>query len=183
MGNSLYKEKIAPTLVLSLICLIVTTILVVTNTMTLPIIEAITKKNADIARAEVLPEGDAFVAYSGELNEGVLEYYSSENGAGVAITSTAKSFGGLLTVMIGIDAEGKITGVKVTEHKDTPGLGTKAMTVEYLSGYNGLTELAGGNIKKDPAVDYIVGASVSSNGVYASVCGALKQYKDLGGVQ
>ncbi len=34
--------------------------------------------------------------------------------------------GGLLTEMVGIDANGAITGVKVTAHADTKGLGTKA---------------------------------------------------------
>ena len=183
MENNFFKEKIMPALVLVIICLVITVALVFTNSMTAPTIEKITKENADLARAEVLVEGDGFTQYDGKLLDGITEYYSADNKVGVAVTSTSKSFGGTLTVMVGMDAEGAITGVKVTGHKDTPGLGTKAMTPEYLDGYVGVTELAGGNIKDQEAVDYIVGATVSSSGVYDAVCLALEQFENCGGVQ
>lgn len=183
MENKSFKTTFAPTVVLVIICLIVTFALVMTNGATKPTIEKINKANADLARAEVLAEGDEFIEFTGDLNEGIEGYFSAKNKAGVAVTSTSKSFGGTMTVMVGIDADGAITGVKVTGHADTPGLGTKAMTPEYLAGYVGVTELAVDNIKDDTNVDYIVGASVSSNGVYDAVQGALQQFKDCGGVK
>ena len=70
-----------------------------------------------------------------------------------AVTATSSSYGGLITVMIGIDQDGKVTGVTVTEHADTPGLGTKAMTEEYLAGYKGKDALEEDNIKNDSGVD------------------------------
>lgn len=183
MKSNNFKENIAPTLVLVCICLVITLALVLTNGATKPTIEKIAKVNADKARAEVLAEGDSFNEYKGKLNPGIEGYFSANNKKGVAVTSTSKSFGGTMTVMVGIDAEGKITGVQVTAHADTPGLGTKAMTPAYLKGYVGVNELKSDNIKDDANVDYIVGASVSSNGVYDAVQGALQQYKDCGGVK
>lgn len=53
----------------------------------------------------------------------------------MVVTVSTKSFGGALTEMIGIDADGKITGVEVTSHADTPGLGTKAHDAGYLAQY------------------------------------------------
>ncbi|MGN0710151.1 MAG: FMN-binding protein, partial [Anaerovoracaceae bacterium] len=94
-------------------------------------------------------------------------------------------------VMVGIDENGAITGVTVTNHADTPGLGTKAMTVEYLSQYNGKTAaeiipdaaaIGTDNIKKNANLDAITGATISSNGVYHSVQGALAQFEAAGGV-
>ena len=52
--------------------------------------------------------------------------YIADNKAGMAVTAEYKGFGGAVKVMIGIGANGEITGVKVTEHSETPGLGTKA---------------------------------------------------------
>lgn len=191
MGNSTFKEYIKPALVLVVICLVASFALSQTYTLTKPVIEANDAKAADEARALVLPEGDSFTAYDGELNEGIVDYYIADNGAGVACTSTSKSFGGTITVMVGIDANGAITGVTVTNHADTPGLGTKAMTVEYLSQYNGKTAaeiipdaaaIGTDNIKKNANLDAITGATISSNGVYHSVQGALAQFEAAGGV-
>lgn len=191
MGNSTFKEYIKPALVLVVICLVASFALSQTYTLTKPVIEANDAKAADEARAMVLPEGDSFTAYDGELNEGIVDYYIADNGAGAACTSTSKSFGGTITVMVGIDANGAITGVTVTNHADTPGLGTKAMTVEYLSQYNGKTAaeiipdavaIGTDNIKKNANLDAITGATISSNGVYHSVQGALAQFEAAGGV-
>lgn len=192
MENSTFKEYIKPALVLVVICLVVSFALSQTYGMTKPIIEQNAAKAADEARALVLPEGDSFTAYDGKLNEGVIDYYTADNGAGAACTSTAKSFGGLITVMVGMDANGAITGVTVTHHADTPGLGTKAMTVEYLSQYNGKTAaeiipdmgtIGQDTIKKNANLDAITGATISSNGVYHAVQGALAQFEAAGGVK
>lgn len=183
MKNSKFQETFAPTVVLLLICLVVTTALAFTNQATAPQIEKINKANADAARAEVLSEADGFTAYDGKLNDGVDEYYIATNKCGAVITSRAKSFGGDITVMTGINKDGKITGVKVTNHADTPGLGTKAHDPEYLKCYIDKDTLAAENIKDESSVNYIVGATVSSNGVYHAVQEALQQFKDAGGVK
>lgn len=189
MGNSTFKEYIKPSLVLVAICLVVSFALSQVFAGTAPIIAANTAKAADQARAIVLPKGESFTAYTGELAPEVVDYYSADNGAGVAITSTAQSYGGLITIMVGINADGAITGVKVMAHSDTPGLGTKAMTEEYLSQYTGKTSAdilegqEGVTIKSNPNLDAITGATISSNGVYHSVQNAMKQFAEAGGVQ
>ncbi len=183
MKNKTFKSLIAPSLTLVFICIAITIALVAANAATKPQIEKIAKENADKTRAEVLKKADSFTAYDGELNDGITEVYMADNKVGAVVTSTSKSFGGTMTVMVGIDKEGSITGVQVTNHADTPGLGTKAMTPEYLKGYKGITSLTGDKIKNDKDVDYIVGASVSSDGVYDAVKSALQQFRDCGGVQ
>ncbi len=186
MGNKQnFNEYIKPALVLVCICLVVSFALSRTYAITLPIIEENERKAADAARALVLPDGDGFTKYEGKLVDGVDDYFVANNKCGVTVTARGKSFGGDLTTMVGIDADGKITGVTVTKHADTPGLGTKAMTVEYLSQYAGKTAdqiLATENIKKNADMIFITGATISSNGVYYSVQAAMKQFKEAGGV-
>ena len=175
--KSTYKSYIAPALVLVVICLVVTAALAGTYSITNPIIEANTKAAADEARAQVLPSGDSFTQYDGKLVEGVTECYIADNKTGMAVTATSSSYGGLITVMIGIDQDGKVTGVTVTEH------GTKAMTEEYLAGYKGKDALEEDNIKNDSGVDYIAGATISSNAIYQTVKEALQQFQECGGVK
>lgn len=187
MTNNKFKEYIAPTLVLVVICLVITGALAYINSITAPIIEENSIKAADEARAELLPSADTFTAYDGELT--VLEAdkvfvedcYIADNGTGMVVTVKTKSFGGLLTEMVGIDADGAITGVKVTAHSDTPGLGTKAQDPSYVEQYVGLDGYTDFTAKADQNITHVSGATVTSNAVHYGVCAALDQYKEVGG--
>ena len=157
--------------------------LAVTYQITAPQIAKINKETADAARMEVLPEADSFTPAKGDLPEGVTEYYIADNGAGVVVTAQNASFGGTITVMVGIDSQGAVTGVTVTDHSDTPGLGTKAMESDYLAQYQGITALDDvDSIKDDSQVDQVTGATVSSDGIYGAVKYALAAYKEMGGI-
>lgn len=177
------NSNIFPSLVLVVICLVVTLALAGTYSIANPIILENQAKAADEARMTVLPEGDAFTAYDGTLVDGVLDCYMADNGAGMAITANYKGFGGAVKVMVGIDADGNITGATVTEHAETPGLGTKAMTPEYLCQYQGVGEVVGGHINNDTNIDAISGATITSNAVYCSIEAALNQFNECGGVK
>lgn len=185
MQNSKFKDLYAPTIVLVAIALFITIALVLANDATAPQIAKIEKKNADTTRAKVLPDAkdEGFKAYEGKLNDNITDVYFAKNGSGAVITSTSKSFGGTMTVMTGIKADGTINSLEVTSHADTPGLGTKAMTPEYLSVYTGKSEFKEAKIKNQKDLNYIVGATISSDGVYSAVKAALTQFKDCGGVQ
>ena len=189
MKSNAFKEYIAPVVVLVCICLVVTGVLAAVNKVTSPIIEETAIKNANATRAELLPEADSFTEYDGELaviEEGkvyVTDCYIADNDAGMVVTVQTKSFGGLLTEMIGIDSTGAITGVKVTAHGDTPGLGTKAHDPAYLEQYVGLTEAEDKTAKGDTNVTHVSGATISSNAVHAGVYAALEQQKIVGGAK
>ena len=182
MENNKFRENFIPAIVLLCICLCATLALAATHFVTQPLIDANAEKAANEARAMVLPEGDGFTAYDGKLLAGVDDCYIADNGAGMAITSHAKGFGGDVKVMTGIDANGKITGVTVTEHSETPGLGTKDMTPEYLSQYTGVAEASGSHINDDANIDAVTGATISANAIYLSVGEALAQFESCGGV-
>ncbi len=182
-NNSNFKENIFPALVLVCICLVVTLALAGTYSVANPIILENQAKAADEARMQVLPDGDAFTAYDGKLSGGIIDCYIADNKAGMAVTSSYKGFGGEVKVMIGINANGEVTGVTVTEHAETPGLGTKAMTVEHLAQYQSLAEVAATHIKDDANVDAISGATITSNAVHCAVAQALAQFQECGGVK
>ena len=189
--ESTFQSTVAPIIVLSIICLVVTFAVAFVYGITKPIIENNTIKAANEARAELLPEakGD-FKEYKGDLKVlkkdqvFVTEAYEATNGTGVVITVKSKSYGGLLTVMVGIDKDGAITKVKVTEHSDTPGVGTKPDEgPDFLPQYKGLKELKNENVKNDDSVKHITGASVSSSAIHEAVWNAMQQYKMMGGAK
>ena len=190
-NNDTFKEYVAPIVVLVAICLVITAALAATYGVAKPIIDTNAKKAADEARMELLSEADGFTAYDGELfvaEEGKVytkDCYIANNGVGAVVTVSTKSFGGELVEMIGLDAEGKITGVKVTAHADTPGLGTKAHAPAHLEQYKGKTaeEITTGSAKDEAAIDHVTGASISSNAVHYGVYCAIEQFKAMGGVK
>ena len=146
-------------------------------------------KEADKARKELLTKADTFDKYEGKLlttSDGkvtVKDAYIAKNGEGMVFTVETKSFGGGLIEMIGVNKNGEITGVVIQDHKDTPGVGTKAFTAEHLKQYKGLKELKDISAKKDPSVNHITGASISSNAVHYGIYEALLQYKEIGGAK
>lgn len=177
-----WKDYISPIAVLMTICIVVTLALVGTYQVTKPVITAITKANADAARAEVLPSGkDGFQPLDCTMLDGIVDVYTADNKSGVVITSKDKGFGGEIKVMVGIDTNGKIQGIKILEHSETPGLGTKAMTESHLSQYYGQSKITNTNEEGAANIDAITGATISSNAIFRAVDKALLQFAELGG--
>ncbi|NQU85846.1 MAG: RnfABCDGE type electron transport complex subunit G [Mariniphaga sp.] len=99
-----------------------------------------TKGPIEIAKIEaknkairsVLPEFDEiineFKVATTPGNDSLEFYPAYKNGnlVGMAIkTYTKKGFSGFISIMAGINAAGNISGYKVLEHAETPGLGSK----------------------------------------------------------
>lgn len=157
-SNRKVWRLIRPTFILFIISVIVTSLLAMTYGVTAPAIESNKIAAEEKAAKEVL--GDQH---------------------GIAVKGQSKSYGGKLEVMVGVDDKGEITGVKVLSHQDTPGLGTKAMTSDYLAQYAGLSILKAEHIRQDGQVEAVTGATISSNGVYQAVKAALEEYHKTGG--
>lgn len=196
--NKSKESFAAPVVVLSAICLVVSLALAFTYKVANPIIIRNNEAVAVAARQQILPAADAFTlvedmepAASTDAKAAVTEVYAADNGAGYVMTVETTSFGGALTMMVGVDSEGALTGVKVTEHADTPGVGTKDMEDSYLAQYKGLTALTSAdNIKKETAdlagggtFEFISGASVSGQAIHSGVEAALNQFSAMGGAQ
>lgn len=101
---------------------------------------------------------------------------------GVALESTGKGFGGEIGVMVGVNLENdQILGVRVTTHKETPGLGSKAKDdLAFVSQFKGLTLNQEFKVKADGGkVDAISGATVTSRGVSMALGEAQKIYQRL----
>ena len=91
--------------------------------------------------------------------------FSKNEFVGAAVIgSTDKGFSGLVKIMVGFNATGKIENVVVLEQKETPGLGTKMTDDKFLLQFKGI-DIATFNlkVKKDGGnVDALTGATISS---------------------
>ena len=97
--------------------------------------------------------------------------YNDQGLVGYCVEVQAHGFGGLLTAVVGVNTNGEVTGVAVTDHKETLDVGTKAMEESYLSqfiGKSGTIRTSGSN-----AVDAVSGATATSEAVTSCVNQAL----------
>ena len=167
-----------PIVVLSLICVVVTGALAATNEVTAPIIEEATIAAENAARAEVLPEADSFSEVTGITVEGVSAAYPADNGAGAAIIASAKGYGGDVVIMVGINADGNIEAITVTQQTETKGIGSNVVSNnEYLAQYSGMSAAEPLVLNED--VDAYASATVSSTAVINAVNAAIEAYNQI----
>lgn len=193
--KSNFKEYVYPVIILTVICLVTTLLLAVTNSVTAPVIAANTEATQNAAREALLSDADSFeqveitdgdYAASSDGKAVVQEVYQGSKGGdavGYVMTVSTKSFGGDLIMMVGVDSTGAVTGIQIISHSDTSGVGTKNFTDDYLGQYVGMTEIQDENVKKDPQMTgkYITGASVTGTALHKGVYAALAEYAALEG--
>ena len=127
----------------------------------------------------------AGTAAGGTLNE-MYEVQVNGEAAGYAVKVTASGSQGSIEMMVGVDAEGAVTGVSVVNHSETSGIGTKVVGNEpTASGVGVLDQFIGksaadGTLTVGTNVDAITGATVSTKGVTAGVNAALAAVAAMG---
>ncbi|MEA1927095.1 MAG: RnfABCDGE type electron transport complex subunit G [Candidatus Auribacterota bacterium] len=117
-------------LVLMVICLVSGTALAVTYRITKgKIAEQIQEKQLEALKV-VLPRAAEFSSRESGVD---IDYYKGldkdKKVVGYAFPGEAKGYGSTIQVMVGVNPEGDITGIKITEQKETPGLGTRAVEI------------------------------------------------------
>ena len=81
-------------------------------------------------------------------------------------------FGGAIDMVVGIDAEGRVTGVAIVSMTETSGLGDNARKESFRSQFVGLSGSAA--LTKDGgSVDALTGATITSRAVADGVTQAL----------
>ncbi len=164
------KKMIMPTLVLMIICIIISGALVFVNAVTKDAIEETNRKTLNDTLVSAFGEGE--YTETDKTYEGVDSIISGEDGLTVyEITTDGYNSGGI-HVLVGIK-DGEVAGVSFVSCGETPGLGTKVNDESYLKSYTGL--------KSEDEVtdaDAVTGATFSSNGLKTAVRLALAADKE-----
>ena len=186
------KYLVKLTVTLFVTCVIVAGLLGFVNKLTLPNITAANEKKTAEAIQKVLPElegspvamelTDDMTAAASGAGATVTEAYEAQAGGstiGYALKIVASGSQGNIEMMVGVDAEGVVTGVSIVDNSETSGIGSKVMSNEPLSSGVGVLDqfqgksAADGTLTVGKNVDAISGATVSSKGVTAGVNAAL----------
>lgn len=103
-------------------------------------------------------------------------YAEDEPVAALFVVSARDGFSGAIRILVGIDYNGTVTGVRILQHRETPGLGDKidASRSDWVFQFDGhsLTDptVSGWAIKSDGGeFDQLTGASVTPRAVIKAI--------------
>ncbi len=160
---------------LFLIAAVVAGILAAVNGVTAPIIAQQKSDKTQAAVKEVLPGGGEEIPFTDDTGI-VSKVYASESGYAVEVVPAG--FNGGITMMVGVDLQGNVTGISIISQTETAGLGAVAADKgskgqAFRDQFIGM----GGTLAVDKdggEVDSISGATISSRAVTTGVNAALK---------
>ena len=183
--------KVAGTL--TAIALVVAALLGLVNSVTHERIEEFNFAATRAALDQVTPEGSDYdpveltedmIAAAKEQGGTLTEMYAVSTG-GYACKVVASGSQGNIEMIVGVDADGAISGISVVENAETKGIGSKVMDnlpnaagVPVLDQFIGMSGAGSLVVKKN--ITPITGATVSTKGVTAGANAALAAVATLG---
>lgn len=181
------KETASLTLKLLIICTIVAGLLAFVNSVTAPIISANAEKSFQESMANALDTSDKFekvditddsVVDGTKLNS----VYKGNNGGYVMSVTCTEGYGGDVNVMVGITPQLEVKKVIIISMSETPGLGARANSSEFLNQFIGSTkglEVIKNSEPHHNRISALSGATVTSNAVTKAVNAALEKANSI----
>ena len=165
------------TLTLLGICAVVALLLGIVNQVTAPIIAEIQAEKTAAAMSQVLPAEEYQPVETDYPNVTAMNRaLSGGETVCYVVEVTTSGFGGTMSMVVGVDVDGAVTGVSVTDNSETANIGTKVVDDQaVLDRFAGMSH-GDGEITVNAGTnrfDGVSGATVSSRGVTAGVNTAL----------
>ncbi|MDE6851579.1 MAG: RnfABCDGE type electron transport complex subunit G [Lachnospiraceae bacterium] len=142
--------------------------------------KALEQFNADLAAGKVSSENMG--SLSDVAISEILKAQVDGQDAGYVVTCSGKGYGGAVTMALGIDAEGKIQGIQITDcSNETPGLGQNSTSTDWNGQFVGTNSAQDLNVVKDGSgsadagtINAISGATITSSAVTRAVDGVFQ---------
>ena len=174
-----YVLRLAGTLFL--IAAVVAVALAGVNSVTAPAIAELNAQKTQEAIELVLPGGGAEKA---DFPAVALVSKVYEGEAGYAVEVTPGGFDNTITMMVGVDTEGKVLGISIIKHTETAGLGAVAAAgTPAGESFRGQFVGASGSVsvtKDGGEIDSITGATITSRAICVGVNAALEVVAQMG---
>ncbi len=171
--------------ILGVFCLGFGLLLAATDQLTVKDIAARAMEDRLNSLSQVIPESihdnnlvtDAIAMKDGQGNE-ITVYRATKGGkvTGLAYEIFGSGYAGKMKLMLGVDMQGKVLGVRVLAHKETPGLGDKIETKkgDWILRFTGLSignpPVDKWKVKKDGGqFDQFAGATITPRGVVRAI--------------
>lgn len=169
-----WKQGLRLGLSLFIITAVAALVLALVNAVTADTIAEHAAAQRQAAMVSVAPGADVFSELYSEDNtiDGITGAYNGTSFVGYCVEVSPNGFGGPISLMVGVDAGGSVTGVVILDHSETAGLGARADSPDFLNQYidkSGTITVNTG----DNAIDALTGATITSKAVTSGVNTAL----------
>ena len=180
-STTMYVLRLAGMLLL--ICAVTAGLLAGVNAITEPVIAQLNAEKTQEAISQVLPGGfDTEITDYADATGIVSKVY--QGAAGYAVEVGPGGFDNTITMMVGVDNEGKVLGISIVSHTETAGLGAVAAagTPKGEAFRNQFVGVDGAvSVTKDGGtMDAITGATITSRAICVGVNAALDVVAGLG---
>ena len=177
--ESTFAHIVRLTVTLLAICAVVAAVLAGVNMITKDKIAEIQVQKTEKAIQEVLPDAHDVQQVSLDGDTGIVQaVYAADSSYAVQVAPGG--FDGEITMMVGV-SEGKVTGISVISHTETPGLGAVA-AAQNAKGEAFRGQFVGqeGTLAVGDQIDAMSGATITSNAVVTGVNAALDFVANMG---
>ena len=151
------------------------------NSITAPAIAELNAQKTQEAIELVLPGGGEEIT-DFPAADLVAKVYKGENG--YAVQTTPGGFDNTITMMVGVDNDGKVLGISIISHTETAGLGAVAAAgTPADENFRGQFVGASGSVsvtKDGGTMDAITGATITSRAICVGVNAALDCVANMG---
>ena len=150
--------------------------LAVVNAVTKEPIANYEKQQKEAAFREVSAGADEFIVVTPDK---VWEAFRKKEKAGHVFLTQVQGYGGPITLAFGTDSDGAVTGLRVLNHTETPGLGAKITTAQFRDQFKNRRPEQLVLKKDDPAkgrIDAITGATITSRAVTKTMRSTLESF-------
>lgn len=180
-------EIIKPAAVLTVICLVIAALLGGANMLTAARIAQLELEKKEKSCLEVFPADEGQTVTFEEIKtlwpESGYDGYLAVSGdevVGCVLVTAASGYNGPVQIMTGFDMTGKVTGIKVISHGETPGLGANAADGKFLSQFVSSTDAGSLAVTKDGGtIDAVTSATYSSRAVTDAINIAARQFEEM----
>ena len=175
------------TVVLVIVCALSALILAYVHNKTEAPIKAVKDNLVLRAITEIVPPGfdnnpfaeRTYITTSD--NKRLMMYPIRRDGKIIALaikSYTNRGFGGKMEIMVGFTLDGCVSGYKLIDHKETPGLGTKVKDDAFAGQFKGMNPArVDFRVKKDGGdIDAVTAATISSRAVIDAIQRAYDAY-------
>ncbi len=177
------KELISGVIILLVVAALAGFLLAQVYALTLPRIEEQKRLEAEGLYRALFPEGVKFEpGRTGDLKTTAVFDHSGQK-IGLVVEKRVTGYGGEMLLVVGVSPEGSISGVKILQHNETPGLGAKVAREDFLKQFQDLkyNEVYLKNTTPEGKIDAISGATISSRAVTDGVRKVLESVRNQPG--
>ncbi len=176
-ANKKFWKQAFPIVLLTIVVTVCVSLLTYVDSRTRERIEAQEAEKVEIMLTEMFPEMSRY-----DFKDDIYTVYSDASKLGYAFLAIGKGYGGDINILVGLDDETTVKGIKIVSQEETPGLGTRITEPFFTDQFVGI-DIEDIALSRDGGkIDAITSSTISSSAVVEAIRNtALEKIQQLTG--